>query len=240
MACITLVIAYHCCLGVPLSFITQCLRLSHHPAVGSCIGPRRSPGVITDGDTTQMLLPVMMLDRFRSLHLPALRRQWFGLVCIGLFMVRPTPLCPELRPRPSSCTQSSTSSMAIDASGGAFWQCMHVAGRLMPDQLPTHRSVRLRKSVCAKVANLVVGEQAINIALNNLSLVLISLSLNQVIRCALIPGWILHCFIMSPCTVSAWLRLASDRHASRQAVYRLQSVHCMLLAPCIMSGGLKC
>ncbi len=44
--------------------------------------------VITHGDAAQMLLPVMMLDRFRSLHLPALRRQWFGLVCIGLFMVR--------------------------------------------------------------------------------------------------------------------------------------------------------
>ena len=42
-----------------------------------------------------MLLPVMMLDRFRSLHVPALRRQWFGLGCIGLFMVSSVP-CQDL------------------------------------------------------------------------------------------------------------------------------------------------
>ena len=36
----------------------------------------------------QALLPVMMTEHFRSLHAPTLKRQWFGLVCIGLFMVR--------------------------------------------------------------------------------------------------------------------------------------------------------
>jgi drug/metabolite transporter (DMT)-like permease len=61
-----------------------------------------------------MLLPVMMLDRFRSLHLPALRRQWFGLVCIGLFMVRSFYLAYKLLHRVSR--EAVTVSTARDVS----------------------------------------------------------------------------------------------------------------------------
>lgn len=36
----------------------------------------------------QMLLPFMMSSRYASLHEPTIKRQWRGLVCIGIFMVR--------------------------------------------------------------------------------------------------------------------------------------------------------
>ena len=36
----------------------------------------------------QMLLPFMMTSAYASLHKQTLHRQWKGLLCIGLFMVR--------------------------------------------------------------------------------------------------------------------------------------------------------
>ena len=47
----------------------------------------------------QALLPVMMTERFRDLHAATLKRQWFGLVCIGLFMVSDGS---EMHPLPPS------------------------------------------------------------------------------------------------------------------------------------------
>ena len=38
----------------------------------------------------QMLLPFMMTSAYASLHKQTLHRQWKGLLCIGLFMVRCT------------------------------------------------------------------------------------------------------------------------------------------------------
>jgi hypothetical protein len=92
----------------------------------------------------QMLLPFMMTPAYASLHKQTLHRQWKGLLCIGLFMVR--------------CTAwHGAAHESISQQNILCWQAM-------------------RTELCC------VTWQAMNIALNNLSLVRICLSLNQVIR----------------------------------------------------------
>ena len=96
------------------------------------------------------LLPFMLREPFLSKHKDTLRKQWKGLVAIGLFMVGPA--------------------MDRGNSEARHWPCPHIP--LFPVVQPSSSS----SAHCL---------QALNIALNNLSLVLITLSLNQVIRCGL-------------------------------------------------------
>jgi hypothetical protein len=92
-----------------------------------------------------MLFPFMMTSAYASLHKQTLHRQWKGLLCIGLFMVR--------------CTC-------------AAWCCSRAHQPAKHSCMASH----------APEWVVHVNWQAMNIALNNLSLVRISLSLNQVIR----------------------------------------------------------
>ena len=137
------------------------------------------------GHSAQMLLPVMMLDRFRSLHLPALRRQWFGLVCIGLFMVR--PLSYRLRSPPHmeqavtpACCEICADERGISIPDGAWLASNESSNENCTSLRGCDRNVTFRLAKVDAVPD--VLPQATNIGLNNLSLTLISLSLNQVIR----------------------------------------------------------